>query len=60
MKPVEMLKAAITKSGLSSSGYATEILTRDPRTVRRWLDGETPIPPVVVEFLHRELEKAPA
>lgn len=53
MTSAQLLRAAITKSGMSASGFATEVLTRDPRTIRRWLDGKTPIPPAVIDFLKR-------
>lgn len=52
-KPVELLRAAIARSGLSARAYATEVLLRDERTVRRWLAGDSPIPEPVVSFLKR-------
>lgn len=48
---VAQLRAAIDRSGLSASEYARTILTRDPRTVRRWLSGESPIPQAVCDYL---------
>lgn len=51
MTPVERLRAAIQQSGLSSSEYARTVLTRDSRTVRRWLSGESPIPEAVRRYL---------
>lgn len=50
---VEALKRAIAASGLSNRKYAETVLTRDERTVRRWLSGDSPIPKAVVEFLTR-------
>lgn len=44
---IELLKRAIAKSGLSARRFAVEVLTRDERTIRRWLDGDRPIPRVV-------------
>ena len=49
---VALLRAAIVRSGLSASRYARDVLVRDPRTVRRWLKGDSPIPQRVVDFLH--------
>ena len=57
---IRLLKRCIKKSGLSASGYATEILLRDPRTIRRWLEGTAPIPPAVVAFLTRKDAEAVA
>lgn len=54
MTPLALLKDAIKRSGLSTSAFATDVLIRDPRTIRRWLAGEFAIPPIVVEFLKRK------
>ncbi len=48
---VELLRRRLLESGLSSSRFAIERLIRQPRTVRRWLSGESPIPAVVLEWL---------
>jgi len=48
---VALLRAAIAASGLSARRYATEVLTRDERTVRRWLAGKSPIPRAVLRYL---------
>ena len=48
---VALLRAAIAASGLSARRYATEVLTRDERTVRRWLSGQSPIPQAVLRYL---------
>lgn len=47
------LRTAIAASGLSARQYATQVLTRDERTIRRWLAGDSPIPQAVLEFLAR-------
>jgi len=46
-----LLERAIAASGLSTRQYAQQLLTRDERTIRRWLTGETQIPRTVVEWL---------
>lgn len=46
-----LLRAAIAASDLSARRYATEVLTRDERTVRRWLAGKSPIPQAVLRYL---------
>lgn len=43
----ELISAAIKTSGLSVRRFARDILTRDPRTVWRWLAGENPLPQAV-------------
>jgi hypothetical protein len=48
---VALLRAAIERSGLSSSEYARAVLIRDPRSVRRWLAGELQIPRAVLDRL---------
>lgn len=47
----DLLVASIEASGLSARRFATEVLSRDERTIRRWLAGDSPIPKAVVEFL---------
>lgn len=47
------LKAAIDRSGLSNSAYARQVLVRDPRQLRRWLAGDSPIPDAVRDYLER-------
>ena len=51
MSPVALLRAAIAASGLSARRYAIDVLTRDERTVRRWLSGQSPIPQAVLRYL---------
>lgn len=53
----KLLQDAIEASGLSDRRFATEVLIRDERTVRRWLKGDSPIPAVVAEFLREYLQK---
>jgi hypothetical protein len=53
----KLLQDAIAASGLSDRRFATEVLIRDERTVRRWLSGESPIPAVVLTFLRAYLQK---
>ena len=55
---VELLKRAIKKSGMSARQYAVVRLTRNERTIRRWLEGKTPIPKVVIPFLKEETKPA--
>jgi hypothetical protein len=43
----ELISAAIKASGLSVRRFAADVLTRDPRTVWRWLAGENPLPAAV-------------
>lgn len=51
MLPRDLLAKAIEASGLSARRFASEILLRDERTVRRWLAGDSPIPEAVLRFL---------
>lgn len=39
MTDPDLIKAAIKASGLSVRGFARDVLTRDPRTVFRWMHG---------------------
>jgi hypothetical protein len=48
------LRAAIAASGRTTADYARWVLIRDPRLVRRWLDGSTPIPVDVIRWLDPE------
>jgi hypothetical protein len=47
MTDPELIRAAIDASGLSARRFAVDILTRDERTVRRWLAGDSPLPKAV-------------
>lgn len=51
---IRLLRCAITRSGLSARKYAVEVLTRNERTIRRWLAGDSDIPRAVVLRLQRE------
>lgn len=46
-----LVRQRIEESGLSARRFAEEVLTRDERTVRRWVSGESPIPERVQDFL---------
>lgn len=48
----ELLRAQIEASGLSAVRFARDVLGRDPRTVRRWLAGET-VPDSIRDWLAR-------
>ena len=50
MTDPELLSLAIERSGLSVRQFASEKLTRDPRTVFRWLAGDNPLPKAVREY----------
>lgn len=50
----ELLAQCIARSGLSARQYATTVLLRDERTVRRWLAGDSPIPEPVLVFLRQQ------
>ncbi len=56
MTDLDLIRAAVVKSGLSHSAFAREIVARDPRQVRRWLSGKHPIPQCVRAFLTRYLD----
>lgn len=57
MKDAELLEKAIAASGFSARQFATVVLLRDERTIRRWLAGDSPIPVVVREYLEGYIEK---
>ncbi len=59
MTPAELLRAAITASGLSVRKFAVSILWRNERTARRWLKGDE-IPMVVQDGLVHFLALRPA
>lgn len=50
--PANLLRSAIEASGLSASAFARQVLLREPRTIRRWLSGESPVPSIVQNHLH--------
>jgi hypothetical protein len=47
----DLLARVIAASGLSASAFARDVLLREPRTIRRWLAGDSPIPAVVGAWL---------
>lgn len=48
---VALLRRRLAESGLSTGEFARAVLTRDPRTVRKWVADESPIPEVVLDKL---------
>jgi hypothetical protein len=48
---LRLLRLALIKSDLSSTQFAETVLLRDPRTLRRWLKGDSPIPRPVRDYL---------
>lgn len=46
-----LLLSRLKESDLPAGTFATKVLLREPRTMRRWLSGESPIPVLVVDFL---------
>jgi hypothetical protein len=46
----DLLRAAIRDSGKTNAEFARDVLTRDPRVIRRWLAGGK-IPKAVRELL---------
>jgi hypothetical protein len=51
---IALLRQRIAESGLSARQYAMQVLTRDERTVRRWLAGDSPIPRAALNALTRQ------
>ena len=48
-----LIRAAIAGSGLSARQFAERILSRDERTIRRWVSGEVEPPPQAQRWLTR-------
>jgi hypothetical protein len=48
------LRAHITSTGLSQVQWAKTVIYRNPATVRRWLAGKNPIPPLIITLLRLE------
>lgn len=42
----ELITAAIEASGLSARRFAERMMTRDERTIRRWISGDQELPEV--------------
>lgn len=57
MTDAEKLRLVIERSGMSARAFATDILMRDERTIRRWLAGDRKVPAIVVRFLDDQLAK---
>ena len=53
LRDAELLRRAIEASGMSARRFATEVLVRDERTIRRWLDATRPMPAVVRKRLEQ-------
>lgn len=51
----ELLRLRIAESGLTIERFAREVLLRPPRTVKRWLAGDSPISQVPREWLKHPL-----
>ncbi len=51
----QLLELRIAESGLSARRFATDVLHRDERTIRRWLAGDSPVPSVVLGFLENPI-----
>ena len=49
--PRDLLTAAIAKSGMSARQFATQLMGRDERTIRRWQSGDSPIPQAALDWL---------
>lgn len=47
-----LLSRRIDESGLTVHEFARHVLIRDPRTVFRWLSGESPVPNIVLDWLN--------
>lgn len=47
----ELIREAVAASGLSARRFAERIMARDERTIRRWVAGDTEIPPVARRWL---------
>ena len=50
-KHIILLNARIEESALSDRCFAQEIMRCHPRTLRRWKQGQTPIPKLARAFL---------
>lgn len=56
MSPAEarhQLQRLIRESGIGLPDFARSVLARNPRTLERWLSGDSPISPVVQSWLER-------
>ncbi len=55
MTDPELIAAAIEASGLSARRFAERVVSRDERTVRRWVAGDIDMPPIARAWLKRWL-----
>ncbi|MGE3703652.1 MAG: hypothetical protein AB7I13_00160 [Vicinamibacterales bacterium] len=46
-----LLRQRIEESGLSARRFAIDVMRRDERTIRRWANGQSPIPQEAQRFL---------
>jgi hypothetical protein len=53
---VALLRDAIHASGMSARRFAEDVLVRDERTIRRWLNGHSPMPTSVIRWLKKPRE----
>jgi len=54
----ELVRRAVDLSGLSVRAFAVDVMAgRDERTVRRWLDGSSPVPDQTFAWLTRYVEE---
>ena len=54
----KILEARISEAGISAKKFASEVLKRDERTLRRWRSGESPLPDLVRRCI-RDPQPAP-
>ena len=52
-----MLRDLISRSGLTNSAYARQVMRCNPRTLRRWLSGERPMQPRTLAWIDAQLSK---
>lgn len=57
--PKDLLRKVIESSGLSARRWAEDVAWRDERTVRRWINGDSPIPEIVVQKLRALVMRSP-
>lgn len=57
MTDPELVRQAVTLSGLSVTKFAEDVMLRESRTVRRWLTGKSPIPKLARQYLEQYVAK---
>lgn len=55
MTDPKLITTAIDLSGLSARRFATRLMSRDERTIRRWRDADIAIPQEAKDWLRRWL-----